>query len=88
MSRHHELYQYRNLTDSDAIRLIVLQLALNLEDQVECDLLHISLTECEKDIIGHYTAISYVWADPGYTRKISVDDGKDISVIAMLDSAL
>ena len=62
---YRELYQYRKLADSDAIRLIVLHPSVDLEDIVECDLLHTSLAECEEDVFDHYTAISYVWGDPG-----------------------
>ena len=58
-----------------------MQAVSDLEDQLECALLHTSLTECEEDIISHYTTISYVWGDPRHTRKISVNDGKDISVV-------
>ena len=84
---YRELYQYRKLADSDAIRLIVLHPSVDLEDIVECDLLHTSWAECEEDVFDHYTAISYVWGDPGDTRTILVD-GKILSITATLDSAL
>ena len=50
---YRELYQYRKLADSDAIRLIVLHPSVDLEDIVECDLLHTSLAECEEDVFDH-----------------------------------
>ena len=88
MSSTLDPYRYRKLTDSDAIRLIILQPSLDSADPIQCELIHTSLTECEEDIIDHYTAISYVWGDPDDTREILVDDGKILNITATLDSAL
>jgi hypothetical protein len=44
------------------------------------------LTECEEDVVSHYTAISYVWGDPMDTRTIMID-GKTLEITATLDWA-
>jgi len=53
-----EKYQYRELSGSDAIRLIKAYPSTDLAAQVCCELLHTSLTECEDDVFNVYTAIS------------------------------
>jgi hypothetical protein len=53
-----EKYQYRDISGSDAIRLIKVYASTDLAAQVCCELLHTSLTECEDDIFNVYTAIS------------------------------
>ena len=82
------LYRYRKLTESDAIRLIIVQPALDFKDLIQCRIIHTSLTECEENIVDHYTAISYVWGDPEDTRKILVDNDKFLNITTTLDSAL
>jgi hypothetical protein len=70
--KSQEKYQYQALPASDSI-LIKLQPSADLNAQIQCELIPTSLTECEKDITNPYTAISYVWGDPKYTRTILVD---------------
>lgn len=83
----HENYQYRGLQGSDAIRIIKLCPSNVPDAELQCELLHTSLTECEEDIHSLYTAISYVWGDVKDTKTILVD-GKKLEITATLHSAL
>jgi hypothetical protein len=80
-------YQYSALTEPNAIRLIVLQPSVDVGSQLNCSLIHTTITECEEDVIGHYTAISYVWGDVSDIRTIVVD-AKTLEITATLDFAL
>jgi hypothetical protein len=80
-------FKYRPLTEPDAFRLILLTPASSAEAQVECRLLHSTLSHCDREIIDHYTALSYVWGYASQTRHISVD-GHAMTITATLEAAL
>lgn len=80
-------YRYQPLFAADAIRLLVLEPCEDLETQVECSLIHTTLTECDDDVIDDYNALSYVWGDPKTTGLVLVD-GKQLEVTTNLESAL
>jgi Heterokaryon incompatibility protein (HET) len=80
-------YKYRGLTEPDAFRLILLQPASAHEDDLQCTLLHTTLSQCDRDIIDHFAALSYVWGDPTRTGTIYVD-GYGFTITATLEAAL
>ncbi|KAE9370982.1 HET-domain-containing protein [Stipitochalara longipes BDJ] len=82
-----DLYQYSELTETDAIRLIYLYPSENLEAGIECSLHNATLSEFRDNIREYYTALSYVWGDQNDTRSIRVD-GKRLEITASLRSAL
>ncbi len=80
-------FSYEPLLEPDAIRLIILQPAVHDSDELQCSLIHTSLSQCEDDIFDHYTALSYVWGDGIDRRTISLDDSP-FSITANLYLAL
>jgi hypothetical protein len=82
-----EAFKYRSLTEPDSFRLILLQQDLAHDADLQCTLLHTTLSQCDRDIIDHYTALSYVWGDPTQTGYIYVD-GHRFTITATLDAAL
>lgn len=80
-------FKYRPLNEPDSIRLILLKPFSSDAAQVECSLLHTTLSICDRDIIDHYTALSYVWGDASQTRQILVD-GHVMTITATLEAAL
>ncbi|KAH8780786.1 heterokaryon incompatibility protein-domain-containing protein, partial [Hyaloscypha finlandica] len=80
-------YQYQKLTESDAIRLILLQPSTDLDSPLDCTLLNTSLTRCHINFSDKYTALSYVWGDPARSRLIKVNN-EAMYITASLDSAL
>jgi hypothetical protein len=81
------LFKYKTLTESDSFRLILLQPSSLHKADLRCTLLHTTLSQCDRDIIDHYTALSYVWGDPTQTGSIYVDDQR-FTITATLDAAL
>jgi hypothetical protein len=80
------VFSYKQLEESDSIRLIHLHPASSRQAEVKCELLHTTLRICE-DIYDHYTAVSYVWGDPNNTKVIWVD-GTPLPITVNLYSAL
>jgi Heterokaryon incompatibility protein (HET) len=78
---------YRSLLYADSFRLLLVQPAAALEADLECSLLHTTLSECDYDLIDPYTALSYVWGDITHTGMIRID-GHDVTVTATLEAAL
>lgn len=56
-----ELFSFQPLTKKDGIRLAILHPASSDKEAIHCSLINTTLTECDNDIIDHYTALSYVW---------------------------
>lgn len=56
-----ELFSFQPITKKDGIRLAILHPASSDKEAIHCSLINTTLTECDKDIIDHYTALSYVW---------------------------
>lgn len=79
-------YQYQKLREHQAIRVIKLLPAPNHEDEIQCRLVHTTITNCTFDI-GNYIALSYVWGNAEDTVPIIVEN-QPLLVTANLDSAL
>ncbi len=56
-------------------------------DEIRCSLVYTTLSECEHEIIDHYTALSYVWGDASDLKKVLVD-GAERKVTSNLHKAL
>ena len=80
-------FRYGSLTESDSFRLILLQPSSSHRAALQCTLLHTTLSQCDRDIIDHYTALSYVWGDSNKTGSIYVD-GHSFTITATLEAAL
>jgi Heterokaryon incompatibility protein (HET) len=80
-------YKYRPLPEADSFRLLLITPAPTRAAHLECSLLHSTLSSCDRDIIEHYVALSYVWGGPSQTGKIQVD-GYEVSITASLEAAL
>jgi hypothetical protein len=80
-------YQYEPVIEADAIRLLELKPAQNLQAKVECSLINTTLSECDDDLDDNYTALSYVWGDPPKIRSISIEE-KKLGVTVNPESAL
>lgn len=68
-----ESSMYENLTlsrDKDEIRVVRLHPATNWDDQIECSLMTLSLSDPERP---QYQALSYVWGDARMTLPIKVN---------------
>jgi len=78
---------YQPLEEPDAIRLVLLHPAADVSAEVECSLQHATLSQYDKDLINHYTALSYVWGDPTDTQQITVH-GQPVQITATLELAL
>jgi Heterokaryon incompatibility protein (HET) len=81
------VYKYERITAEDTIRLILLQPSEDLEASIDCSLVCVTLEQCDKDVVEHYVALSYVWGDATVRRQISVD-GARMGITASLDCAL
>lgn len=82
-----KLYEYKPLTEADSFRLILLEPASSNTADLKCTLLHTTLSQCDRDIIDHYTALSYVWGNATQTGQIYVD-GCRMVVTVTLEAAL
>jgi hypothetical protein len=81
-------YEYYSIADPDGIRLIELQPSEDPSAPLKCALIHTKLSLCHnRDIFGHYVALSYVWGNPEKNRKLFVD-GKRLDITTNLCSAL
>jgi hypothetical protein len=80
-------FRYQPLVEADSFRLLLIQPSIPDATQVECRLLNTTLSNCDRDIIDHYTALSYVWGDPSQTRRILLD-GHEVIITATLEAAL
>ncbi len=80
-------FKYGSLTEPDSFRLILLQPSSFHGAALQCTLLHTTLSQCDRDIIDHYTALSYTWGDPTKTGSIYVQ-GHKFTITATLEAAL
>jgi len=81
------LFKYKGLTHPDSVRLILLQPSNSHSTDLYCSFLHTTLWQCDRDLIDHYTALSYVWGDPKNTGFIFVH-GIRVTITATLEAAL
>ena len=80
-------YQYQQLLEDNAIRLLVLQPPEDLEAKVKCSVVHTTLSECDDGVVDHYTTLSYIWGDARLTTSVLVQ-GKPFNVTVNLELAL
>ncbi|PMD20336.1 HET-domain-containing protein [Hyaloscypha hepaticicola] len=80
-------FNYRPHVEHDSIRVILLHPAGDVSAEVECTMEHVTLSEYNKNLIDHYTALSYVWGDSTKKQEIVVD-GCSFYITASLHSAL
>ncbi|QDS76978.1 hypothetical protein FKW77_005668 [Venturia effusa] len=80
-------FKYSPLSESDSFRIILLQPSTSRDASLRCTLLHTTLSQCDRDIIDHYIALSYVWGDATVKGTIYIDD-KLMEITANLESAL
>jgi hypothetical protein len=78
---------YRPLIDRDAIRVLAIKPASSHSAELQGFLLETTLSERDRDIIGSFTALSYVWGDTSRVCAIQID-GKTTHITATLDLAL
>jgi heterokaryon incompatibility protein (HET) len=81
------LFKYECLSEPDSFRIILLQPSTSHDTPLHCTLLHTTLSQCDCDIIDHYTALSYVWGDATRYGCIFVDE-KIIDITTTLEAAL
>jgi hypothetical protein len=81
------IFQYRPLTEPDSFRIILLQPSSSLDTPLQCTLLHTTLSQCDRDIIDHYTALSYVWGNATQRGSIHIDNSL-VDITVTLESAL
>lgn len=79
--------KYSSLPESDSFRIILLQPSASRDTPLQCTLLHTTLSQCDRDIIDHYTALSYVWGNAAERGSIFIDESS-MDITATLDSAL
>lgn len=80
-------FQYSPLPEPDSFRIILLQPSASRDTPLQCTLLHTTLSQCDRDIIDHYTALSYVWGNAAERGSIFID-GVFVDITATLQSAL
>ena len=95
MSISPKAFQYEALTEKDGIRLIIIPPKVSgngtvttvNSDAFQCGLIHTTLSQCENEIIDHYTALSYVWGDATDKQTIWVNESP-VQVTVNLYAAL
>jgi Heterokaryon incompatibility protein (HET) len=80
-------YPYGALTEPDSIRLIILRPSAVHDAELDCSLIHTTISECDHDLIEPFTALSYVWGNPKQTGQARVD-GHLVTITASLEAAL
>ena len=65
-------FRYLSLPGGDFIRLLILH-PDSPGAEIRCDLIHVSMSQCNEDIFRHYTALSYAWGDPKKKHTIFVN---------------
>ncbi|KUJ21621.1 HET-domain-containing protein [Mollisia scopiformis] len=81
-------FKYHPLQYPDSFRLILLQPSQQRFLPLYCTLECTTISQCDREIIDHYTALSYVWGDPaakkglifiqGAKRVAAVEIGKSL----------
>ncbi|KAH7380935.1 heterokaryon incompatibility protein-domain-containing protein [Cadophora sp. MPI-SDFR-AT-0126] len=82
-----KVFKYHSLVQADSFRLLLLLPSPSHDSDLHCHVLYTTLSQCDRDIIDQYTALSYVWGDPSNTGSIYVD-GALVTITATLDAAL
>lgn len=70
---NHQVYDYRHLRTSSTVRLIEV-----MHEKVDgCIACKIHIFDIQQQPGIKYTALSYIWGDPGQVRQIFLADGGD-----------
>src|SRR2546427_60137 len=69
-------FKYSPLTEADSIRLIELQPSCDKATIIQCELIHTTLRQMQREIIDHYTALSYVWGDQSDLATVLVGQNR------------
>lgn len=80
-------FSYTPITEADGIRLAIIQPASSPAAEINCSLIHSTLSACNYEVIDHYTVLSYVWGDATELRTIWID-GSPVKITANLHLAL
>lgn len=80
-------FKYIPLSELDSFRIILLQPSDSHDTPLQCALLQTTLSQCDRDIIDHYTALSYVWGNAAERGTILID-GSLMDITSTLESAL
>jgi Heterokaryon incompatibility protein (HET) len=79
--------KYKTLTEPDSFRIILLQPSTIHDAPLQGSLVHSTLSQCDRDIIDHFSALSYVWGDATKLGSITIDDIA-VGITATLEAAL
>ncbi|CZT07850.1 related to heterokaryon incompatibility protein (het-6OR allele) [Rhynchosporium agropyri] len=82
-----KVLEYETLSKADSFRLLLLQPSRSHDSDLYCEILHTTLSHCDRDIIDQYTALSYVWGDPSKKGSVYVN-GTLVTITANLGAAL
>lgn len=80
-------FQYAPLTEPDSLRILELLPSPDASAPLEVNLIDTTLSKIDYDLIGFYTALSYVWGDASLQQPILVN-GKFSTITASLAAAL
>jgi hypothetical protein len=79
-------FEYRRLIEPDSFRIVLLHPSSIRDKPLQCTLLNTTLSTCDRDIIDHYTALSYVWGNAAQRGSILIDNSP-MDITATLESA-
>ncbi|KAL2062841.1 hypothetical protein VTL71DRAFT_5913 [Oculimacula yallundae] len=82
-----KVFHYEELSEADSFRLLLLQPSQSHDSPLHCQIIHTTLSQCDRDIIDQYTALSYVWGDPSNKGSVYLN-GTLVTITANLDAAL
>jgi hypothetical protein len=65
---------YKPLTSPNSIRILQLQPSTVSSSEIQCSTIHKTLSECDRDILGGYIALSYVWGSQENLQQIFFEE--------------
>jgi hypothetical protein len=84
-------YQYEPLQDPGWIRVIQLHPAINADEPLRCDIIHLSRQQISKStdrFLNHYQAVSYVWGLPTYTHQLICNVNSSLAITPNVSAIL
>jgi Heterokaryon incompatibility protein (HET) len=85
-------YKYENLSAPDAVRVLILKPAVTSLEPLRCDIIQYRRSEIfsgPKRNALHYTAISYAWGEPDFSRSLLCNgDSSVLSITPNIESLL
>ena len=84
-------YTYVPLASKSSIRVLVLDAAENLDDDLKCDLVHLDRSQMHGSVdrsANHYEAVSYTWAEPVFTADLFCAGNSVLKITPNVDSML